>query len=146
MVSPSSVRFDPDVLEKLRAYAVAHPGMSTSGAANRLVDEALRTQAHPQVTFRDGPSGRRARLSGGPDVWEILRAVRSAQGSDPDLSGDEAVAVVAETAGVTPGIVRAAIAYWSEYPDEIDALVERADTEEAQARARWERERELLGR
>lgn len=145
MSSPSSVRFDPDVLERLRAFVGRHPGMSTSGAANRLVDEALRAQAHPLVTFRDGPAGRRARMSGGPDVWEILRAVRSAQRSEPDLSRDRIVALVAETAGVTPGVVLAATAYWAEYPAEVDALVERADAEEAQAHANWQRERELLG-
>lgn len=79
-----------------------------SGAANLLVDEALRAQAHPLVAFRDGPAGRRARVYGGPDVWEILRVVRSAQRSEPGLSGDEIVALVAETAGATPGVVRAA--------------------------------------
>ena len=68
MTSPSSIRFEPDVLRRLNAYVAAHPGTTLSSAGNRLVDEALRSHDHPSVIFRDGPAGRRARLVGGPDV------------------------------------------------------------------------------
>lgn len=30
-----------------------------------------RGNEHPMVTLRDGPTGRRAELLGGPDVWEV---------------------------------------------------------------------------
>jgi hypothetical protein len=71
------VRFDPAVADRLSSFAAANPGMSLSSAANRLVDEALRTSEHPGIMFRPGPTGRRAGLAGGPDVWEIVRAIRS---------------------------------------------------------------------
>jgi hypothetical protein len=29
-------------------------------------------EEHPGIAFRDGPSGRRAALAGGPDVWEAI--------------------------------------------------------------------------
>ena len=32
---------------------------------------------HPGIVFRDGPTRRRAAVAGGPDVWEIIRAVKS---------------------------------------------------------------------
>lgn len=145
MASPASVRFDPAVLERLRAYATTHPGLSTSGAANQLVDEALRSREHPLVVFRDGPMGRRARLAGGPDVWEIVQAIRSAQSGEPDLSADEIVELVAETAGLPGAMVRAAVAYWADYPDEVDAFIEVVQTAGDRAQRRWQRERELLG-
>ena len=144
--SPSSVRFEPRVLERLTAFVAAHREMSLSSASNRLVDEALRMHEHPLITFKDGPAGRRARLVGGPDVWEVIGAVRSVRESDPALAGDEAREVVAETSGVPMAFLRAALAYWGDYPEEVDAFLDRARAEAAQARAGWERQQELLGR
>ena len=102
-VTPSSVRFEPRVLERLTAFVAVHREMSLSSASNRLVDEALRMHEHPLITFKDGPAGRRARLVGGPDVWEVIGAVRSVRESDPALAGDEVLGVVAETSGVPMG-------------------------------------------
>src|SRR5579884_1004978 len=99
MAGPSSIRFDPEVLRRLNAFVAAHPGTTLSSAGNRLVDEALRSHEHPGVFFRDGPAGRRARLVGGPDVWEVIAGIQSTRGAEPHLDIDETVAVVAETAG-----------------------------------------------
>ena len=98
------------------------------------------------ITFKDGPAGRRARLVGGPDVWEVIGAVRSIRESDPALVGDEVLEVVAETSGVPMPFLRAALAYWGDYPEEVDAFIDRARAEAVQARAGWERQQELLGR
>jgi hypothetical protein len=144
MATPSSVRFDPAVLQRLRSFVSTHPGLSTSGAANQLVDEALRSREHSLVIFRDGPMGRRARLAGGPDVWEVVQAIRSAQRSEPDLSAEQIMELVSDTSGLPTGMVRAAVAYWADYPDEIDALLDLADASAEQAKTRWRRERELL--
>ena len=144
--TPSSVRFEPRVLERLTAFVAVHRDMSLSSASNRLVDEALRMHEHPLIVFKDGPAGRRARLVGGPDVWEVIGAVRSVRESDLALAGDEVLEVVAETSGVPMPFLRAALAYWGDYPEEVDAFLDRARAEAAQARAGWERQQELLGR
>jgi len=144
--SPASVRFESAVLERLTAFVKAHRELSLSSASNRLVDEALRMHEHPLITFKDGPAGRRARLVGGPDVWEVIGAVRSVRDAEPELAGDEVLAVVAETAGVPMPFLRAALAYWGDFPEEVDAFLDRARAEAAQARASWERQQELLGR
>src|ERR1700730_4522235 len=128
MITPSSVRFEGQVLERLTAFVAPHPGMSLSSASNRLVDEALRMHEHPLIVFRDGPAGRRARLVGGPDVWEVVAAIHSARGAEPGLDAEEIVAAVADTAGLLLQHVKAALAYWAEYPDEIDQLLHRART------------------
>jgi hypothetical protein len=134
------------VLARLNAFVAAHPDMSLSSASNHLVDEALRMQEHPLIVFRDGPAGRRARVVGGPDVWEVIGAVRSVREAEPDRTGPDVLDLVAETSGVPIPLIRAAIAYWGDYPEEVDAFVERARSEAEQARLRWERERELLDR
>lgn len=124
----------------------AHPGLSASSATNLLVDEALRTQEHPQVVFRDGPAGRRARLVAGPDVWEVARALRNARAAEPDLAAEALVQLVSETSGVEAGLIRAAINYWTAFPDEVDAWIDRADIETAEAESRWRREQALFAR
>ena len=145
-ISPSSVRFEPRVLERLSAFVAVHQELTLSSATSRLVDEALRAREHPLITFKDGPAGRRARVVGGPDVWEIIGAVRSVREAEPETAGDEVLAVVAETSGVPVPFIQAALAYWGDYPDEVDAFLDRARAEAAQAQAAWERQQELLGR
>jgi hypothetical protein len=141
---PRAVRFEPAVLERLRRYARARPGLSTSALTSRFVDEALRMEEHPGVLFRDGPSGRRAVLIGGPDVWEVVRVVRSARSAEPDLDAEAVVGLAVETTGLPPGKVRVALGYWAAYPDEIEQQVRDADEAEQAAEERWQRERRLL--
>jgi hypothetical protein len=141
-----SVRFDDDVDAHLRAYVAARPGLSTSAAANRLIDEGLRMADHPAIVFRDGPAGRRAVVVGGPDVWEIVRAVKSARTHEGELDGDETVALVARNTGTSERQIRAAVRYWSQFPDEIDEQIHTADEAEKQALDAWRREQGLLTR
>jgi len=144
MGTPSSVRFDDAVAARLAQFVATHPGLSASSATNLLVDEALRGQDHPLVVFRDGPAGRRARLIGGPDVWEVVRAVRSARAAERELSPDQVIALVAETSGIAEHLVRAALDYWGDYPDDVDVWVDRAEREGRAAQERWRREHRLL--
>src|SRR5438093_7710926 len=63
MANPVSVRFQqPGVVKRLKAAAAAR-GESSSALAEELIDEGLRIRRHPLVTFRDGPTGRRAALA-----------------------------------------------------------------------------------
>ena len=101
--------------------------------------------AHPGVLFREGPAGRRAVLVGGPDVWEVVRAITSARAADASLAGDEVVALVAEQTGLTARAVDVAVAYYSDYPDEIDAMIAEADSAEESFSNAASRRRTLLG-
>jgi hypothetical protein len=141
---PTSVRFEPRVAERLAAFLAAHPGMSTSSATNRLVDEGLRMAEHPGVIFRDGASGRRAGLAGGPDIWEVIRAVYSVRAEEPSLNEDDIVILVSENTGIPSRLIQIAINYWSSYPDEVDAEVQAADAAERTAIESWSRRQNLL--
>jgi len=144
--TPRSIRFDPRVSERLAGYVASHPGWSGSSAANRFVDEALRMEDHPGVLFREGPAGRRAVLVGGPDVREVIRAVRSARHAEPELTADEIVALVSANTGVPGRLVDIAIRYWAAYPAEIDAWIEETAVFEEQQLKAWERRQDLLAR
>jgi hypothetical protein len=117
-----------------------------SSTANRLVDEGLRMTEHPGVVFRDGPSGRRAGLVGGPDVWEVIRALKSARAAEPELSEEDILALVAANSGVPLRLVRTAVRYWASYSAEIDTEIDAANEAEDAAEQAWQREQQLLGR
>lgn len=138
------VRFDPPVADRLISFVSANPGMSLSSAANRLVDEALRMTEHPGIIFRSGPTGRRAALAGGPDVWEVIRAVRSAHATEPGLDSDDLLNLVSDNTGIALRLLGTAVRYWAAYPDEVDAEIAAADTAEDAAEQAWLRERQLL--
>jgi len=140
------VRFDVPVAERLASFVAANPGMSLSSAANRLVDEALRMSEHPGIVFRAGPTGRRAALAGGPDVWELVRAVKSARTAEPELADDGLLGLVADNTGTPMRLVRTAVRYWASYPGEIDAEIAAADAAEDAAEQAWHRENQLLAR
>ncbi|HEY1822160.1 MAG TPA: hypothetical protein VGG83_19720 [Trebonia sp.] len=141
---PTPVRFDMMVADRLSAFVSVNHGLSLSSAANMLVDEGLRMMEHPGVLFRPGPTGRRAGLAAGPDVWEVIRAVKSARVAEPDLGEHEVLGMVAENTGVPVRMIRVATGYWAAYPDEIDAEIAAADAAQESAEQAWRRERELL--
>jgi hypothetical protein len=101
-------------------------------------------EAHPGVIFRDGPTGRRAVLIGGPDVREVTRTVKSARASEPDLDADTIVTLVSTNTGVPARLIDTAIRYWAAYPDEIDAWIEEVDSYDEQALLAWQRRQDLL--
>lgn len=138
MSTPLSIRFEPSLLERLRRRASGVPGATASGLVQRLVDEGLRQGEHPGVVFRDGPAGRRAALSLGPDVWEVVTAVR-----EVDERGDDAVDAAAELLDLPPDRVRAAIRYYSAFPDEIDQQMADASQRSRAAEQAWRTEQQL---
>ena len=101
--APTPVRFDMMVADRLSVFVSINHGLSLSAAANMLVDEGLRMMEHPGVLFRPGPTGRRAGLAAGPDVWEVVRAVKSARAAEPELGEHELLAMLAENTGVPCG-------------------------------------------
>ena len=139
------VRFDPPVADRLGSFVAANPGLSLSSAANRLVDEALRTTEHPGIIFRRGPTGRRAALSGGPDIWEVIRAIKSARVAESGIHDDDLLSLVSGNTGISPRLLSTAVRYWAAYPEETDAEIAVADAAEEAAEQAWLRERQLMG-
>jgi hypothetical protein len=72
-------------------------------------DEGVRHRNHPLLHFADGPSGRRARLTPGPDVWELISFPERSEAPE-----DEKIAHAAEWFGLSAAQVEAAAAYPAE--------------------------------
>lgn len=145
MSTPTSVRFDDSVSRRLSEYVARHEGSSRSSVTSRYVDEGLRMDEHPLVVFREGPAGRRARVIGGPDVWEIIRDLRSLRKHEPTLSDEERLEVLLDNTGVSAQAVEVAVAYWAAYPDEVDAFLDQARLAEQRLDAAQARADALLG-
>ena len=70
------------------------------------------------VTFRDGPTGPRAALRDGPDIWEVIQTIDNHPG-DPEA----AIPATAELLDLTEQQVLAAIDYRATNREEIDARI-----------------------
>lgn len=138
MTTPLSIRFEPSLLARLRRRVRA-TGSTTSALAQRLVDEGLRMADHPGVIFKDGPSGRRAALALGPDVWEVVKLLQ-----DIDERGPSALDAAAEVLGLEASRVAAAVSYYAEYRSEIDAEISAAEEASIAAEEAWRVQKELI--
>lgn len=135
---PFSARWDADVLERLERRS-EQAGTSRSRLAERYVDEGTRMDEHPGIVFRGGPTGRRAALAGGPDVWEAMQTLKGGKSR-----GETAVAATAKLLDLTESQVRAAVRYYAAYPDEIDERIRRNVEDADAAEAAWKREQAAL--
>jgi hypothetical protein len=134
-----SLRFTPSLLSRLRHRAQAMIGVSIAGLAQRLIDEGLRMADHPGVIFKDGPSGRRAALAYGPDIWEVIKFLR-----EIDERGPAAVDAAAEVFAVDASRIGTAISYYADYSDEIDAEIADADEASRRAEDAWRVQQRLI--
>jgi hypothetical protein len=95
-------------------------------------------ERYPGIFFQDGPTGRRATLRSGPDVWELVPEIRGLT-----LDDQEQIEAVSSWMQIPLRYVRDAIAYYAEFRDEINARVEANDALAREHRARWRAERGL---
>lgn len=117
VLAPKSLRIPPKVLKKIRLIAEATQ-KDFSRVANELLEEAVKARECPGIVFTEGVRGdRRARLAdSGLEVWEIIEGYRSVKKSFKRLC--KAYDWLSENQ------LRAALAYYETYPEEIDDLIE----------------------
>jgi len=124
---PRSFRLPKTTLQLLDRRA-SQRGESANQLARRLLDEALRTDEHPLIYFRQGPSGERepALIGTRLRVAQVIQTVRASDGS----AGRSA-----RYLDVEPRQIQACLNYYADFREEIDAEIA-ADSEfEAQAGA-----------
>jgi uncharacterized protein (DUF433 family) len=131
-----SFRLSTRTLELLDAEA-ATVGESRNALADRLLGEALRVERHPLIRFHPGAAGRRQPLVTGTRlyVYQVIATLRASEG---DV--DEAAAYL----GIAARQVRAALDYYADFRDEVDADAEAARRIETAERDRWERQQRAL--
>jgi hypothetical protein len=115
-VSPISVRLPERTAEQVRIIAdLEHRSLAET--IRLLTEEALALRAFPEIIFTDGPTGRRATLINGPDVWEVV---------EPYLLAGKAWTALRESyPHLDEGLLRTAVRYYEAYPAEIEARIAR---------------------
>lgn len=133
----TSYRLDPRLKSRLEAQARAER-LSERALIERLLAEGLDTLHHPGIVYRDGPTGRRAALAVGPDVWEVISALRYTRGRE-----EKRVAALAEQFDLHPRHIRTAIDFAAAHREQIDAEIAANDAA-AEAARRLAEERARL--
>lgn len=119
MTRPTSFRLPEKLLDDLEQESRS-VGTSVTSLVSTLLQEGLKTRRFPGIIYRDGPTGRRAVLSGGGgDVWEVIRDLRHARGRGRARIDN----MVVET-GLTPNRIQLAADFYASFPDEIDDQIE----------------------
>lgn len=112
---PLSVKLRPWLEEELRRE-FEERGESTSEGLRRVLEEWWALRRFPSIEFRDGIAGRRAALVDGPDVWEVVAALRDHEGDEEALQ--EHFARLDESA------LEDALAYHERFPERVDEVIE----------------------
>lgn len=132
-----SFRLSGRTLELLDA-AASESSESRNALADRLLGEAVRIERHPLIRFQGGASGRRQPFVVGTRlcVHDVIATLR-AEGGD--------IATAAEYFRLPDQLVRAALDYYADFTDEVDADTVEAERIAAAERARWERQQQAVG-
>ena len=136
--APVSYRLDPQLKSRL-AQRAQREGISETSLVVRLLEEGLKTAEHPGMVYRGGPAGHRAAVAGGPDVWEVVIALRHT-----GQRGDVQISSAADQLGIPERLVRIAISFAATHPDEVEEMIGRnRDAAQEAERTAGERDRFL---
>jgi uncharacterized protein (DUF433 family) len=112
-----SLRLPQETLREIDRMA-QESGKDFSAVTKDLLEEAIKMRRCPGIVFAEGTSGRRARVAGsGIEVWEIIAAYQSVK--------KDAGRLKKTYHWLSPEQLRAALAFYSAYPEEIDRQIEK---------------------
>jgi len=113
MNASTSFRISDTAKRGLTARA-AREGVSATALLDRLIIEGIGQFDHPGIMFRGPVHDRRAALAAGPDVWEVVARLQELDGTE-----EQRISVLSAESDLHPRLVRIALDYAAEYPDEI---------------------------
>ena len=123
---------------RLLDHRVGESGESRNAMVDRLLNESLRIEKHPFIRFITGASGKReAHIVG--TRWKVRQIIVTLKGEKGQLDS------VIKGFDLTELQVRAAVSYYADFSEEIDADIERESVDAEQQRVRWEREQSVIG-
>lgn len=119
-----------------RPCAPAHPDSDRTAASSGSACAHTPTAGsdfceHPGIVMRRGPTGPRAALVDGPDVWEVIAALHALREEDPSRHGEVLRSELHAVTGLTTAQVAAALDYYTAHPADVDMRIA-GNTETAQ--------------
>ena len=119
MPRSTSFRISDAARSRIAARA-ASDGMTATALLDQLIVEGIDQIDYPGVIFRGPAHDRRAALTDGPDVWEIVARLQELDGPD-----EHRIAVLGEETGLRPRLIRFALDYAADHAQEIRDQIER---------------------
>jgi hypothetical protein len=138
MATSTSFRISESARRRLATRA-AQDGISATALVERLIVEGVEQLDFPGIVFRGPAHDRRAALAAGPDVWEVIARLRELEGST-----EERIATLSEKSELHPRLIRLAVDYAAEHPDEIRRRMDRNDEMVERSRQAAEQREALL--
>lgn len=115
--------------------------MSATALLDRLIIEGVDLLDYPGIVFRGPAHDRRAALAAGPDVWEIVARLQELTGT-----GEQRIGTLSAESDLHPRLIRIAVDYAAEHPDEIQQRIDRNRAMAERNRTTSHQREALLGR
>ena len=130
-----SFRFPQSTIGRLEQRA-KESGSNKTMLVQRYVEEGLRMDDHPMISFQGSAAGRRAMLAGSRlDVAQVVATVKNSGNS---------VAEAADYLDLPEAKVQACIRYYAEFKDEIDAWTKIQEEIADREQEAWRRAQAVL--
>lgn len=119
MAASTSFRISDTARTRLASRA-AREGVTATALLDQLIIEGIDQLDHPGIVFRGPAHDRRAALTAGPDVWEIVARLQELEGGE-----EQRISLLAAESDLHPRLIRIALDYAAEHPDEIRERIDR---------------------
>jgi hypothetical protein len=113
MAASTSFRISDTARTRLASRA-AREGTTATALLDQLIIEGIDQFDYPGIIFRGTAHDRRAALAAGPDVWEVVARLQELEGSE-----EQRISLLAAESDLHPRLIRIALDYAAEHPDEI---------------------------
>ena len=137
MATSTSFRISDTAKTRLASRA-AREGMSATALLGQLIVEGIDQLDYPGIVFRGPAHDRRAALAAGPDVWEIVARLQQLEGTE-----EQRISLLVAESDLHPRLVRIALDYAAEHPDQVLERIGRNRAMAEQSR-RMAQQREAL--
>jgi hypothetical protein len=119
MAASTSFRISDTARIRLASRA-AREGTTATALLDQLIIEGIDQLDYPGIVFRGSAHDRRAALAAGPDVWEVVARLQELEGSE-----ERRISLLAAESDLHPRLIRIALDYAAEHPDDIRERIHR---------------------
>src|SRR6266567_6398133 len=119
MAASTSFRISDATRTRLATRA-AREGMTATALLDLLIVEGIDQLDYPGIIFRGPAHDRRAGLTAGPDVWEVVARLQELGGGE-----EQRISLLSAESDLHPRLIRIALDYAADHSDEIRARIAR---------------------
>ena len=119
MATSTSFRISDTAKTRLTSRA-AREGTTATALLDQLIVEGIDQLDYPGIIFRGPAHDRRAALAAGPDVWEVISRLQDLDGTE-----EQRISLLSAESDLHPRLIRIAIDYAAEHPDEVRERIDR---------------------